>query len=330
MDHYKAFSILEIDISKINVSEITLYKLKKQYHKLALRYHPDKNGNTPESTEKFKNIQEAYYYLKGELQFFDSDYNDSNNDNTTTANTTANTNEESDIKQTTPLYMDILNLFMKGILEGKYDDIISKIIKEIVLGCKNISLKLFEDLDKETCMNVYNFLSKYRYILHINEVILESVRTIVQEKFDNVLIYKLNPTINDLLNNNIYKLNVNEQFCYVPLWINESYFDISGCEVIVLCEPELSDDVFIDEYNNIHIVREVSIENELVDLLTNNSSSLKIEIADKVFDISIEELNMKKEQIYIIKKAGLDIFDDFDINHTYSEKGDIIVTVKLI
>ena len=327
MDYCKAFSILEIDISKINMSEITLYKLKKQYHKLALRYHPDKNGNTPESNEKFKNIQEAYYYLKGELQFFDSDCND--NDYTNNTNNTNDTNEQSDIKQTTPLYMDILNLFMKGILEGKYDDIISKIIQEIVSGCKNISLKLFEDLDKETCMNIYNFLSKYRYILHLNEAILESVRKVVQEKFDNVLIYKLNPTINDLLNNNIYKLNVNEQFCYVPLWINESYFDISGCEVIVLCEPELSDNVFIDHYNNIHIVREVSIENELVDLLTNNSS-LKIEIANKVFEIPIEELYMKKEQIYIIKKAGLDIFDDFDINHTYSEKGDIIVKIVLL
>jgi DNA-directed RNA polymerase beta subunit len=163
----------------------------------------------------------------------------------------------------------------------------------------------------------------------LNEVILESVRKVVQEKFDNVLIYKLNPTINDLLNNNIYKLNVNEEICYVPLWINESYFDISGCEVIVLCEPELSDNVFIDEYNNIHIVREVSIENELVDLLTNNNS-LKIEISDKVFEISIEKLNMRKEQIYIIKKAGLDIFDDFDINHTYSEKGDIIVKIVLL
>jgi DnaJ-class molecular chaperone len=134
MDHYKAFSILEIDISKINISEITLYKLKKQYHKLALKYHPDKNGNTPESNEKFKNIQEAYYYLKGELQFFDSDCNDNNNEAT---------NESQDTKQTTPLYMDILNLFMKGILEGKYDDIISKIIKEIVSGCINISLKFF-------------------------------------------------------------------------------------------------------------------------------------------------------------------------------------------
>jgi hypothetical protein len=259
--------------------------------------------------------------LINELQFLDS----------------SDDNEEYLSKTNHPssLYMDILQLFMKGILDGKYDEIISKIIQEIVSGCKIISLKLFEDLDKETCMNVYNFLSKYRYTLHINDSILEKVREIVQEKFNNVFVYKLNPTIADLLNNNIYKLNVNDEICYVPLWISESYFDISGCEVIALCEPELPNNIFVDEYNNIHIVREISITNELINLITNNLN-LTIKLADKVFEIPLHELNMKKEQIYIIKKKGLMSCDDFDINditkinNNSNEKADIIVTIKLV
>jgi len=302
MDYYTAFNILEIDISKIDTKEITLYKLKKQYHKLALKYHPDKNGNTCESNEKFKKIQEAYYYLKNELQLLDSD-----------------NEEKSTTKPSTPLYIDILKLFMKGILEGTYDEIISQIIQEIVSGCKIISLKLFEDLDKETCMNIYNFLSRHRYTLHLNESVLEKIRSIVQDKFNNVSIYKLNPTINDLLNNNIYKLTVYDEICYVPLWINESYFDISHCEVIVLCEPELPNNIFIDENNNIHITREVSVKDELNYLITHDMN-LKVEIGGKVFEIPTQKLYMKKEQKYIIKKKGLDIFDDFDINNNYNEK----------
>jgi len=321
MDYYKAFHILEIDISKINTKEITLQKFKKQYHKLALKYHPDKNGNTRESNEKFKEIQEAYYYLINELQFLDSNDHDEE--------------DLSKINHPSSLYMDILQLFMKSILDGKYDEIISKIIQEIVSGCKIISLKLFEDLDRETCINVYSFLSKYRYTLHINDSILEKVRSIVQEKFNNVMVYKLNPTINDLLNNNIYKLNVNNEICYVPLWISESYFDISSYEIIVICEPELPNNIFVDEYNNIHIVREISITNELINLITNNLN-LTIKLTDKVFEIPLRELNMKKEQIYIIKKKGLMSCDDFDINditkinNNYNEKADIIVTIKLV
>ena len=69
MDYFNAFKILDIDISKIDTKDITLHKLKKQYHKLALQHHPDKNGNTNESTEKFKQIQEAYYYLKNEFEY---------------------------------------------------------------------------------------------------------------------------------------------------------------------------------------------------------------------------------------------------------------------
>jgi len=318
MDYFNAFKILDIDISKIDTKDITLHKLKKQYHKLALQHHPDKNGNTNESTEKFKQIQEAYYYLKNELQFLDlENENDCEYERA----------QENKRTQPTPLYIDILHLFMKSILEGKYDTIISKIIQEIVSGCKNISMKLFDDLDKDTCMNIYNFLSKNRGILHLNDSILEKIREIVQQKFDNVLVYKLNPTINDLLNNNIYKLNVNDEICYVPLWISESYFDISGCEVIALCEPELPDNILIDEYNDIHIVKEISIVNELVNLITNNMN-LHIQIADKVFEIPIQNLYMKKEQTYIIKNKGLNLSHGFDV-HNY-EKSDIIVLLKLI
>ena len=57
MDYKKAFEILEIDS---NYNDITIELIKKKYHKLALQNHPDKNGNTPESNEKFRQINEAY------------------------------------------------------------------------------------------------------------------------------------------------------------------------------------------------------------------------------------------------------------------------------
>ena len=56
MNSKNAFELLDIDINNISTSELTLEYLKKHYHKQALLNHPDKNGNTVESTEKFKKI----------------------------------------------------------------------------------------------------------------------------------------------------------------------------------------------------------------------------------------------------------------------------------
>jgi hypothetical protein len=171
---------------------------------------------------------------------------------------------------------------MKGVFEGKYNDIIFKIIQDIVTGCQNITVKLFEDLDKDTCLKIYNFLVSYRNVLHLKENILTSVREIVQQKYSNVVIYKLNPSLNDLINGNIFKLNVLEEICYVPLWINESYFEIGDCEVITICEPELGENITMDEYNNLYVERKISIKEELYELLQNNSN-IEVIVGNKVF-----------------------------------------------
>jgi curved DNA-binding protein CbpA len=280
---------------------------------LALRYHPDKNTGSPESCEKFKKINEAYHYLCKELNIVEE--KDENN-------SFDNENE----KTNSTIYMDLLNMFMRGVFDGKYNEIIFKIIQDIVLGCKKISLKLFDDLDKDTCLKIYSFFVNYHKILHLNDSILSKMREIVQQKYSNVLIYKLNPSINDLINNNIFKLNVCEQICYVPLWINESYFEVDDCEVITLCEPDLPKNTSIDEYNNLYIERKITMD-DLYNLIENNLI-MQINVGDKIFEIPTAELRCKKEQIYIIKNMGILKTDELELT-TNLKKADIIVTIKI-
>jgi curved DNA-binding protein CbpA len=323
MDYKKAFEILEIDTNNTNYTNITIELIKKKYHKLALQYHPDKNGNTPVSNEKFRQINEAYNYLKREIKIIQNNCSDSDDENDNLKNE----------DQSSAVYFDILKQFIKGLLDGKYTDVFINIVQDIVSGYKKISLKLFDNLDRENAINVYLFLSKYKNILHLSDSVLDDIKEVVIQKYDNVEIYKLNPNINDLLNNNFYKLYVKDKLYLVPLWYNEVYFDNENDndnennEIIVLCEPELPEGVKIDDDNNIYIEKTINIQTELPSLVLNNDSII-IEIGDHRYHILVSELSMKREQYYKIKNQGITKPNDDVCN--VSQKSDIIVKIILV
>jgi len=310
MNYTEAFKILEIDLSHTTLSDITLEYLKKQYRKLALKNHPDKNENTQASNEKFIQINDAYNYLKGELAHLDK-----------------HSENIVDNDDTSSIYFDILHKFAQPLFEGNYNEIISQVISNIITTGKKLSETIFDELDRDTALNIYTFLSNNKQTLHIHEMVLDKIRDIVVNKYTNVEIYKLNPSINDLLNNNLYKLYINNELFLVPLWHNETFFDFSGCEIIVISEPELPNGITIDEDNNILIDVFISLQNDLPRLLFDIEMPFKVNIGEKEYGIPLSKLYMKKEQQHRIKNSGLTKIkkDIYDI----SEKSDIIVTIYI-
>ena len=326
MDYTKAFNILEID----EYNTITLEYLKKKYHKLALINHPDKNDNTIESTEKFKQINEAYNYLKREIRHLNRNHSKNNSNKFSDSDK----DKDSDLdSEDSSIYTNLLNVFIKSIFHGKYNDIILKIIKNIVNNCseitKNISLTLFDELDKDTCLHIYSFLSKHRSEFHLSQEILDNVKQKILDKCDNILVYNLNPNINDLFENNVYKLYIDEQLFLVPLWHSEIYFDgigvNEGKEIIVLCEPQLPKNIQIDENNNIYINIEITFDEASKSIL-NNTNKI-VEIGGQTFEIPFSELFMKKIQYYKMKGKGLSKIKD-DI-YDVSEKDDILFKISI-
>ena len=98
-------ALIILELSNYNKKDITLSKIKKQYHKLALLHHPDKNNNTNESCEKFQDIQRAYELVKDELIIIGDEEKD---------------NEEPSSNDT---YYDILHIFISNII-GEHNTII--------------------------------------------------------------------------------------------------------------------------------------------------------------------------------------------------------------
>lgn len=316
MDCNTALTILELDTQPI--SGLTLDMITKQYRKLALKYHPDKNG----STAHFQEINEAYTYLQGELH------------KDAYINASIYSDEEEEEEKGADgenMYINVLKKFILSVIEQNHKnkdrggvELMVKIVNNILNAGKHISLKLFEDLDKDIALNVYSFLSKYKLILHFDEELLEKVRLLVIQKYNNVKMFKLNPSINDLLLNNVYKLYVDEMLYLVPLWHNELHFDGSGCEIIAICDPELPNNMCIDDNNN--LIVEVHVDN-VSDILSNNAGVIIVNIGATTHSINLSDLYIKSEQYYYLLKQGLtkikkDIYD-------VSEKDDIIIKLVI-
>jgi hypothetical protein len=150
------------------------------------------------------------------------------------------------------------------------------------------------------------------------------------QKYENVVIYKLNPSIDDLLYNNVYKL-LHEEKCYiVPLWYNESHFEENineqeKREIMVLCEPELPEHVSIDEDNDLHIEWKVKYA-QIQEYLEKDVHLLSISVGSKLFDIPLCELRIQKKQVYRIKCQGLTKINEKDM-YEVSEKYDILIKI---
>lgn len=305
-----ALETLDIDLDEMELSQLNHELVKRKYHRLALLWHPDKNKNSVYAKQKFQKINDAYQYLRKELHFFEEHDDDDSS------------------SKPKPKYGHFLSMFISSIIKGDYSDLIKSVINEIVVGCEKISVKLFEDLDKENALEVYAFLCKYRTSLHIGNYTLEMVANVIKEKYKNDQVFILNPSLKDLMENNLYKLYVDGELYLVPLWHNELYFDgPNGSDIIVVCNPELPKDICVDENNNLYVQKQLTFE-ELKYLL-HNDGCIDISLDNNtLIKIPVRDLHMKKEQLYKIKGRGISKICEKDI-YNVSLKGDLFVNVVL-
>jgi len=315
MDSKQARNILNL---KYNY---TLEELKKNYRLLALKHHPDKNKNSDESCDKFKDINSAYLFLLN----FDisheshetSDFKDDEN------------NPSSDS------YSSIFRIFIQSLLkkmtvvsQENNTITINMLLKIIVEDCHELSLKMFEDLDKNVAYNVYEIITTYYKFFHISEEKMVLFERIMRDKMalDNLVVISV--SLDDLFgDNNIYVLDHDDKTYYIPLWHTELYYNLGetdnkSVDLIVRCIPTIPPHIYIDANNDIY----VDIRMKITDLL--EKKCIEFEVGGKIFMIDASVLYIKNNQSYVLSGCGIPIINSKNVYDT-SEKSSIVVNIEL-
>ena len=333
-----AANILELNYT--DISSFTPDKIKKQYYKLALQYHPDKHNNSAQSTSIFQELNTAYHYLMQEVMDHNnaSNANNMNNINMNQPNPFSSFfTSSTDNNEEQPAYISLLTIFVNLLVKSAGSDLFSSIVKDIVLGCKQISIKLFDGLSKEMSLEVYSLLLKYQHILCIKEEIIEQVKSVLFEKYKNTFLFSLNPSLEDLFESNVYKLVHNGHAYFVPLWHSELYYDyitgptptsigangVDDGEVIVKCIPDLGENIFIDEMNNIHTTMRMALRD-----ISLKAPALELKLGTRSFEIPCDKLVIKPLQYYTIRKKGIAKIDEINM-YSIEQKADIVVKIIL-
>ncbi len=288
MNYYKACHILNLN------NNFSSKELKEAYYNLALKFHPDRNLDN-DTTETFQEIQSAYTYL---LKFHNQDI-DLNINSTIT-------------------YTDLVKQFLDGIINKNLDS--ECFLNLINNKCSEITIDLFKTLPKTTILNFKNITDKYSNILNISNDIITKIDNLVKEctKNDNIIL--LNPTLSNLLNDEVYKLDISGEIFYIPYWHHELIYDLSYNSLIVQCEPKLPSYINIDKYNNLYI----NISTPITSII--NTDNIDILIGNKNFYIPIKELKIIKYQRYTILNQGIPMINTNNI-YSIHNRGSIYIDI---
>jgi len=296
MNRLLACEILDLDPSE----ELDESEIKRQYRRKSLQNHPDKNLHCPEATQTFQQIHEAYQYL---LQ------------HSVTPSTS---------------YQDLLFDYINSLFSSHhcFQDVATQlfytIANRLTTHCEEKALSMLEHMDRGTFVKVYSLLKKCGDVLLIPEEWRQKLDALYQTKTGQDHVMVLKPRLEDLFDNNVFRVTIDEHTFYIPLWHHELVYDRPGSdggELTVQCSPTLPSNMRLDEHNNlqVHIQRERAWD---------MPDTLEIPIcSNKTVTIQKNMLFLRDYQRVIFKGEGIAKIHDRDI-YDVSKRADIVVHLR--
>jgi curved DNA-binding protein CbpA len=294
LNYKEACNILNIDS---NIENISPELIKKQYRYNALKYHPDKNCSE-NANEEFQRISEAYEYL-------------------------INNNEDNERNKS---YVDIFSDFFEqsNIFTNQHtSNLFITIFKNIILECEDKAISFLTGINKENLLMIIKIIKNNRDLFVFNDEFINKIEELYKNKLNNEIHIIINPLIDDLLEDNIYKYYFDNSIYIIPLWHKEVIINSETKEAYIYCNPMLSNNINIDDNNNIFIELRENIKNIF------NKEKYYFNLGKQIFHINNNEIKLLTYQEIILKNQGISKINFNDVLNN-KNRADIIIKLNLI
>jgi hypothetical protein len=292
MNSQQAYKVLELEPGAAYET------IRRQYKMLALKYHPDKN-KADGAADKYREIKEAHDVLcSSEARPTEDPTSDDGwftkygLDKTALGSST---------------YARAASDFFEMIYNDEQFQrrIFHPLLMRVVGSCEEKALAMFRKMEKTKARKLYDILILYQDTLHLSADTLAKIRQIIEaqtlsevtlsEALDVEDIVVLNPDIDDLLNQSVYKLKRGDsETLFVPLWHRELEYD----GVFVDCVPTLPDNIWLDELNNIHVKCGFKV-GDLWD-----KDGVDIQVGTRVYNLDVGLLRLVSKQTVRVDGDG--------------------------
>lgn len=149
-------------------------------------------------------------------------------------------------------------------------------------------------LDPQILISIYTLLLDYK------ELIPESVFVTIQKQIPPIII--LEPTLNDLLHQNVYIYTHNDRKYFIPLWHHELIYD----DFTVLCKPKVE----LDEDNNVYLdvyakINDVFLKGLFIESISHNVDVSKLMLVPYQIYTTPSTIPKIQEDIYSVKECAM-------------------------